>query len=250
MIHFPRSLTTAELEFVRWVLPNECETYRLALERIENDIIVGEGRWGHGDLMMGNQGAELDLSLGMAPVVAYGECQTRGGGSISISVHDPNPDNLIEVQFSGLWPIPDDIEVTSGWTYSYWKPGMPCPATGEMVREVVLTDSNLHPLYTLAISTAKHVVWLHHHATGFNQMIAVTGFADEVFRTHQIRDAKLVTQPAKMFETLAEYSDSDLRHALLEQNSIASRKFDAGKIALPPERVKPSIIGKLFTRHK
>jgi hypothetical protein len=206
--------------------------------------VIGEGRWGHGDLMIGSEGTELDLSLGMSPIVAFGEC-LLAEAPLSISIHELNADELVEIQFSGAWPIEPDISVTSGWTYSYWKPGMPCPATGSDVREVSLTDAHAIARYTLVISPAKRVVWLYHHHSGFNQLLALTGFADEVFRTHQIRDANFVTQPSRLFERLAEFSDGDLRCAALELNKTSSRRFDASSIVIL-DRKKKSMFGNLF----
>jgi hypothetical protein len=247
-MNYPRTLTQAELEFIRWLLPDECPVYRGILAGIESGIAVGEGRWGVGDVMVGTPGTDVDRSLGMSAVVAFGECMI-GSTELSISIHEPNVDDLTEIQFSGIWPVPEEPTVTSGWTYSYWKPGMPCPATATIVREVVLSDSHLLPLYTLAISEAKRVVWLHHHDSGFNQLLSLTGFADEVFRTHRIRDANMVTHPAKLFERLAEFSDGDLQRAAIEYNKTTSRRFDDSPIAVAPRPVKQSFLGKLFGKN-
>lgn len=197
--------------------------------------------------MLGVSGTELDLTLGMAPVVAYGECIV-GEDQLSLSIHELNADNLIEIQFSGVWPIPDEMTVASGWTYSYWKPGMPCPATNTPVREVRLTDPAGTPLYTLALSPAKRVVWLYHHSNGFNQLIALTGFADEVFRTHKIRDANVVTHPATLLERVDEFSDDDLRHAAIEYNMTSTRRFDATKVAITAKAKEKSLIARLLGR--
>lgn len=246
-MNFPRALTASELTLVRWLLPTTCSTYAELLRGIESSVAIGEGRWGLGDLMLGSTDTELDLTLTMAPIVAFGECSVAGE-TLSINIHELNVDDLIEIQFSGVWPIPENVSTASAWTYSYWKPGMPCPATGGTVREVSLRDNSGDVLYTLAISATKRIVWLHHNKSGYNQSIALTGFADEVFRTHNIRDAKAVTHPVTLFDRLAEFSDDDLRHACMSYNRVAKHKFDASNLVLSPMAKEKSLIARLLGR--
>src|SRR5690242_3935047 len=103
----PRSLTHTELEFIRWLLPEHSSVYTTTLKQIEKGSVLGEGRWGAGDLMIGNPNTSIDLTLGMTPVIAYGEC-IIGAEKLTISIHEPNIDDQIEIHFAGIYPLPED----------------------------------------------------------------------------------------------------------------------------------------------
>lgn len=241
----PRSLSVAELEFIRWLLPEHSEVYAQTLKTIESGQVIGEGRWGLGDIMIGNNNIEIDHTLSMMPVIALGECITNLG-SLSISIHEPNLDDMIEVQFSGIFPLPEHIEVISGWTYSYWHPGLPSPSTGEAVREVMLLTTTNIPRYTIVLSPSNKMLWCYDHVTKFNQLLTVTGFMDELLRTHGIRDAALVTNPTKMFEQLNNFSDTDIRKAFSKYARVTVRKLDVSDIVIEQSSTKTSLISKLF----
>ncbi len=242
---FPRSLSFAELEFIRWLLPEHADVYARTLKTIEAGYVIGEGRWGLGDLMIGHNNTQIDRSLSMMSIIAVGECSTNLG-SVSISIHEPNLDEMIEVQFSGIFPLPEHIEVISGWTYSYWHPGLPCPSTGQEVREVILYTTTAIPRYTIVLSPSSKTLWCYDHSTKFNQLLTVTGFMDELLRTHRLRDAALVTNPTKMFVQLHNYSDADIRKAFSEYAKVTVRKFDLSDIVIEQHSAKTSLISKLF----
>ncbi|HYM19729.1 MAG TPA: hypothetical protein VEW28_01860 [Candidatus Kapabacteria bacterium] len=246
-MNFPRSLTNEELNILSWLLPEHSSVYGSLLWNIRSRIVLGEGRWGTGDLVMGSSDMQIDVTLPMTPAIAYGECFV-GDETLSVSAHEKNIDDQIEVQFSGVFPISENIDTASGWTYSYWKPGMPCPATGEPVREAALYEASGAIKYTLAISSAKKTIWLHHHASAYNQFIGITAFADELFRTHHIRDADAVMHPASVFTRLSEFTDADLRRALIEYNTFGIRKFDVEGIAREEKVEKKSLLAKLLKK--
>jgi hypothetical protein len=247
-MNFPRSLNHEELEFIRWLLPETSSVYGSLLWNIQARIILGEGRWGSGDLIMGESGMRIDMMMPMSPVVAYGECYI-GETLLTVSVHEANTDEQIEIQFSGVYPLPQNISVSSGWTFSYWIPGMPCPATGGPVREVDLHDGSGNARYTIAISPSKKRLWLYHHASRYNQLLGITAFADELFRTHHIRDAEAVTHPNTMFDRLNEFTDGDLRQALLSYNTFGLHKFDTEGLVRVEKEDKKSFLGKLFNKN-
>ncbi len=241
---YPRKLTTAEKELLFWLLPENIPAYTTYNNFVQSSQIVGEGRWGEGNLILDKKISSIDLTLGMPPVVAFGECQVNNA-QLTISVHELNIDDQLEVQFSGVFPIPD-AEIKNKWCYSYWKPEDPCPATGAPVKEIRLTDESNKVLYVLSISPKKKVLWLHHSTSGFNQLIPVTAFYDELLRTKHIRDAKLISHPATFFEKVNDFSDGQYIKALLEYNKKASRKFDASDIVIEVPKKKKGILQKLF----
>ena len=192
---YPRSLTSVETELLRWLLPINVLAYKPYNYFAKDSQVIGEGRWGEGDLILDKKKLLIDLTLGMSPVVAYGECDLNGN-KLSISVHDFNIDDQLEIQFSGVFPIPDSVIVNNKWCYSYWKPGDVCPATQTQIKEIFIRNNVSVVLYVLAISPAKKVIWLHNTVSGFNQLQPLTSFYDELLRAKHIRDAKLISHPA------------------------------------------------------
>ena len=226
------------------MLPENTPAYKPYKDFLGNSQIIGEGRWGIGDLIFDKKNSPIDLTLGMPPVVAYAECQIANS-QLTISVHEFNIDDQLEVQFSGVFPTPE-AEIKIKWCYSYWKPGDSCPATGGEVKEITLMNSAGNILFVLAISPQKKVLWLHHIVSGFNQLLPITAFYDELLRTKHIRDAKLISHPGTLFERLNDFSDYEYRKALLEYNKKASRKFDASDITIVAPKKKKSLFQRLF----
>jgi hypothetical protein len=244
---YPRQLLPQEKELLLWLLPEHISAYFPYKNFVQTSQVIGEGRWGEGNLLLDNKISSIDLTLGMPPVVAYGEC-TINNSPLSISVHEFNIDEQLEVQFSGVFPIPELPVINSKWSYSYWKPGDPCPATQTKVKEIVIRNSSGSIKYILAISAAKKVLWLHHAGSGFNQLIPVTAFYDELLRAKHIRDGALISHPATFFERVNDFTDAEYITALLEYNKKASRKFDSSDIGIEVVFTKKSLFQKLFKK--
>lgn len=242
---YPRDLSSIEKEILDWLLPENISAYKPFHDFVKSSQIIGEGRWGEGNLILDKKISSIDLTLGMSQVIAFGECMI-GNETLTISVHDLNVDDQLEVQFSGIFPIPENSIITNKWCYSYWKPGDPCPATHTKIREIEIKDKSNSPLYVLAISKAKKVIWLHHAVNGFNQLIPLTAFYDELLRAKHIRDAKLISHPASFFELINDFSDMQFRKALFEYNKNAKHKVDLAEIVIETEQPKKSILQKLF----
>ena len=227
MKEFPRQLTDVEREFLYWLLPLEKDGYQKFNEFVQKAIALGEGRWGEGDLMLGPKPAAIDKTLGMEPIIAYGEC-IMNGQLLTISVHDLNADDQLEAQF-GIYPLPADPTVELGWCYSYWKPGDESPATAEPVREVALPRRDKQEASILVISKSQKSLWLH-HPNGMNRLLPVTGLNDELLRTRGIRDFDQVSNTAQFFTRVDDFSDADVRLAFAEYIKRSGRNFGTGEI--------------------
>ncbi len=244
---YPRQLQFQEKEILLWLLPDNITAYKPYNDFLKSSQVIGEGRWGEGNLLLDKKASSIDLSLGMPPVVAYGEC-TINESPLSISIHEFNIDDQLEIQFSGAFPISEPQSIRNQWCYSYWKPGDPCPATGGAIREISITNTSHSVVYVLAISPMKKVLWLHHSQTGFNQLIPVTAFYDELLRAKHIRDGALISRPATFFERINEFTDAEYIVALLEYDKKATRKFDSSNIVIESEKIKKSLFQKLFIK--
>ncbi|MEI8134319.1 MAG: hypothetical protein WCH46_04460 [bacterium] len=243
---FPRQASETEIELLRWLLPHSSLGYLPYREFITKAQIIGEGRWGEGDLIFDTKLSTIDRTLGMMPVVSYGEFETNQR-AFSISIHDFNVDDQLEVQFSGVYPV-SGSNIKMKWCYSYWKSGDKCPATDSEVREVVIQDNSESIIYVLAISPAKKVLWMHSVQTGFNQLIPITSFYDELLRVKHIRDATLISKPSTFFEQVENFTDDDFKKALLEYNKKANHKFDLSNMLQKSTAPKKSILQKIFGR--
>ncbi len=228
-------------------MPEHIPGYKSYCDFLRVSEVIGEGRWGEGNLILDKKHSDIDLTLGMPPVVAYGEC-TVNSLPLSVSVHEFNIDGQLEVQFSGAFPIPQSPSIGEKWTYSYWHPGDPCPATNTRAKEITIKTNSNSVKYVLAISVAQKVLWLHHEGSGFNQLIPVTGFYDELLRVKHIRDAALISHPATFFEKVNDFTDAEYITALLEYDKKASRKFDSSDIVIESVKAKKSLFQKLFTK--
>ena len=239
--NFPRELTPFETEILTWLLPKDHAGYHEYSDFALKASVLGEGRWGSGDYVLAHEPREIDLTSGMQPVVAFGEVKLDSG-TITLSAHEIE-DGMMEVQFGSSELIPSHTRVIAKWCYSYWKLGAPCPATGSTVREITFYDASAKVVYVLAISKLQRNVWLHHAKTGFNQLLAVTGYYESLLRLkHDVKRA-MPSSNREFFDQLDSWSDSEMYAALLDYNTEA-RKFDASLIVSAPIP-KPTIFAKL-----
>ncbi|MEO6940646.1 MAG: hypothetical protein ABI444_10980 [Candidatus Kapaibacterium sp.] len=239
--NFPRELTPFEAEILAWILPSDRAGYREYAEFVRAAKVLGEGRWGTGDYLLAHEAHEIDLTSGMRPVIAFGEIKLDSG-TLTLSTHEPE-DGMMEVQFGSVELIESHSRIISKWCYSYWKPGEPCPATGSRIREITYYDANAKPLYVLAISKMQRNVWLHHAKSGFNQLLAVTGYYESLLRLKHEAKRAMPTSNREFFDQLDTWSDNEMYAALLDYNTEA-RKFDASLIVSAPQS-KPTLFAKM-----
>jgi len=230
---FPRTPSRREIEWLDFLLPAERPGYRPLRERLRTSMVIGEGRWGAGDLVFGMPEDEIDLTEGMQPVVSYGEVNGCTSDDrrfiITLSLHQPNEEGLVEFQIGaeGEKGVPDEFRETSRWSYSYWSPGAPCPATGASVREVPL---NPQEDMLLVISPVKRVIWIHDRHDMTNTLIPVTNFYNELMLLKGIRDPDIALDHKRLFTELGDFTSAELRGAFVRYN-LAFRKIDPDRVA-------------------
>jgi hypothetical protein len=248
---FPRELSTQEQAWIEWLLPTDKLGYKQFREQIEKLVILGEGRWGKNDFILGRIGQEIDLTEKMHPTFAFGfihgiiigvECD------VTISIHEPNEIGQIEMQISpsSSEEIPYELKELKRWTYSTWKPGENCPATGKQVREVNIKTAGDFS-YTLAISPAQKVLWLHSPIDGTNHLIPVTNFYNELMILKQIRDPKVALDHKNLFTYLQQFTDAELIGAFKHYN-VLYKKVDIALFDSIPAKKNPlkAIFKKFF----
>jgi len=251
---FPRPASPGEEGWLDLLLPSDRPGYRPLREYLRGLVVIGEGRWGRGDLVFGHEGQEIDHTEGMQPVVSYGEIDAVNDGAgfvITLSVHQPNDDGEVEFQIGtrGAPELPDGFTERSRWSYACWSPGEPCPATRGPVREIPL---NPGADLLLVISPAKHVLWLHDVREGTSTLIPVTNFHNELMLLKGVRDPAVAFDHGRLFTATEEFSAGELGQAFVRYN-LSFRKIDPARLpgAGDIPREHPSLgerIIKLFRR--
>lgn len=247
---YPRELSAFENHALRLLLPLDRDGYKPYNEFLTRAQVIGEGRWGIGDLILAEEPSPIDLTAGMNPVVAYGELTLRQSPTLTVSIHTPE-DGQMEVQFGGDTVAYKTEDILSYWTYSSWKPGDADPGSDTKLRTIVLQDRNSKVLYVLAISAFHRSIWVHQVRTGFNQLLPVTGFYEYLIRAKAAEAGRESFRPSGLFQQLNDFTDEELRMGLLRYND-ENRKFDASEvvreITMKP-RILAQIVGKLFGKH-
>lgn len=249
---YPQPASARESGWLDLLLPAERPGYAPLREHLRGLVVIGEGRWGRGDMVFGRPGQEIDLTEGMQPVVSYGEVNASIGTEdfiITLSVHQPNDEDQVEFQIGvrDIAELPDAFTERSSWTYARWNPGQPCPATGAPVRAVSLNnDRNL----LLVISPARRVLWLHDMLDGTSTLLPVTNFYNELMLLKGIRDPQVALDHRRLFNHPDEFTDVDLRESFIRYN-LAFRKVVPERVVEPrPEPPKSRSImdriGNLF----
>lgn len=225
----PRSVTPVESEWLRFLLPEDRPGYRDLRARLEPLVVLGEGRWGEGDLVLGVAGQEIDLEAGMEPVAAFGQIVGDGDHVVTLTLHQPDDEGRIEFQIGGVDPgEATGFRERARWSYSYWSPGAPCPATGGRVREITLIAGEL----ILAISPTARSLWLFDRGDRTNRLLPVTNFYNELVMSLGIREARLALDHTRLFTETTLFSDGDLRTAFIRYNGTF-RKVDPDRFIEP-----------------
>jgi hypothetical protein len=249
-VPYPRELSDFENRALQMLLPLDRDGYKPYYEFLTRAQVIGEGRWGIGDLILAEAPSEIDLTAGMNPVVAYGELTLRQSATLTVSIHTPE-DRQMEVQFGGDTAAYKPEDILSSWTYSSWKPGDADPGSGATLRTIQFQDKNAKVLYVLAISTFHRSIWVHHVLSSFNQLLPVTGFYEYLIRAKAAEAGRESFRPSGLFQQLNDFTDEELRMGLLHYND-ENRKFDATAVAREPivkQGALAQLVGKLFGKH-
>lgn len=241
MGEFPRLLTEREVQWLDFLLPESSPGYREFRQGLRNLMVLGEGRWGENDLILGHEGEQIDLTEGMYPTVSSGEIIARGANgtefTITLSVHQPNSEGMVEFQVGtpGLDELPGEYSEISRWSYAGWSPGNECPATGGSIREISLNPSGD---LLLAISPVKGVVWLYDGTAMTSTLIPVSSFYNEIMLLRRQRDPSVALDYKRLFTELESFNDAELRDSFVRYNN-SFRKVDPDRLLKPQLPAQP-----------
>ncbi|MFI5145012.1 MAG: hypothetical protein ACHQJ4_05390 [Ignavibacteria bacterium] len=240
--NFPRQLIEREKEWLFFLLPSGRPGYHLYRDKIDSMCVIGEGRFGEGNYVLGYEGDEPDLSYSSLPMFATGQVIFKEC-TIQVSIHELY-DNKIEISINNVYGegIPDELTEISRWTYSNWLPGTISPFPDDKLRETdILTGSRKA---VLAISQNRRTIWLYESNSGMNYIIPVTNFLNELMRGNTKIDRTKGININYIFENLDLFSDDDFVKAFVQYNK-QYRKIDLpdAEIAKPK---KSGFIKKIF----
>lgn len=242
---YPRKLSDRETEWLFYLLPEDRPLYAEYRAKINSMLVIGEGRFGEGNLVLGHEGDEPDLSYSSLPVFAcgqiiYKECR------LQISIHEIY-DNKIEVSISNISgdKIPGTLTEASKWSYSYWKPGSASPFEGDRLREIDIKKAKGE--LVLVLSPKNLSVWLYEAKTGLNRIIPVTNFINELLRGNASIDKTKGINIAYVFENLKKFSDAEFVKALVQYNK-QWKKVELYDSDAAIEEEKKGLFKKLFTK--
>ncbi|MFQ5798512.1 MAG: hypothetical protein ACE5H0_07450 [Bacteroidota bacterium] len=223
---YPRKLAKREQEFLYWLLPDERTGYHHYRDLLETMVVLGEGRRGKGNLVLGHPGDVLDLDAPLASVFAFGVIEGEDK-NILVTIREEQ-EHQVEVEIVGSKSdkVPDQFAEKRRWSYSSWSPGDLGPSSGGMVREVKMRGKENFTL-VLAISPPEKRLWIYDAKSQVNHLIPVTNFYNELMMLKGIRDPNLALQSAKLFSRLSKFSDEDLARAFLSYNRLR-KKVEVG----------------------
>jgi hypothetical protein len=221
MEKFPRALTDKEKYLLLSVLPENKPGYKRYREKIEELVVIGQGRFSRDNMILGKPGAKPDLSFPSTPIFAIGTVNCKET-QIDIAIHEEIENEIeFDISTNNAHNLAEDFTELSNWNYSEWIPGMDAPNDNSKVREIIIIPDNL----ILTIAPAHKKIWLHKIETGVNHLIPLSNFYNQLMMVKDIRNSKIALNPGLFFDQLYEYSDADLVSAFITYNKYIKR-FD------------------------
>lgn len=237
---YPRPLSAREREWIGWLLPSGCPVYLGFREKILTLEVIGEGRRGKGEIILGNAGDTADFSEPLPPVFVYGMIETDNG-NISITIREMLIDQVsIEIVIHGREEIPEQYSERRRWTYSTWSPGQACPQCQRSCREVAMrVEHSPEVFFVLAVCSIDKRLWVHESSSCVNRLIPVTNYYNELMLHKGIRNPGIALDSKNLFKNLPDYSDAELSSAFQSYNRLKT-KFQVKGSILPEQTTDKS----------
>lgn len=217
MENFPRKLTELEKYLLFSVLPENKTGYNAYRKKIETLSVIGKGRFGETNLVLGKAESIPDLTAPSAPVFAIGFVIFEKNKA-DIVVHEQIDDEIeFDISFSN--PVKENLHEINKWNYSEWIPGSNAPGDNSSVREVEIVKNE----FILAVASRHKKVWLHSTSNGINLLLPVTNFYNYLMMAKNIRSAEIVFKPERLFSDLNSFKDDELRQAFIAYNKYFKR---------------------------
>ena len=237
---FPRTLTEKEKEWLFTALPENKIGYKKYRDLIDSFSVIGYGRFGKGNLVLGDQNDTVDLEDSSSPIFAISNVAFEEA-NIYVTIHEEF-DNQVEVDIKSMLgeKIPNNLHQTKIWTYSTWLPGQKAPSDNSDVREIHLIRDEL----VLAILPTHKKIWIYNSKSGINHFIPVTNYYNELMHLLENRDPETALNPGRLFANANDFTDEQLAQAFLVYNKHWNRvELDYHLFEKKDDQKKKSIFG-------
>lgn len=208
MKEFPQKLSQVEQNLLLLLLPEDKPGYARYRKFINDYFIIGEGRFGEGNYILGKVDDEIDLEISSSAILTSGIIETDKA-TFEISINEIQ-DNKIEFSIS---PYPDENEiykVEKVVTLSNWIPGKKSP-DGNKVKLFPIDGLN----YILVIAPSDHKIWLYEKSSGINYPIPISNFYNELLRLKRETRNEAYKSPNKLFDEIETFKESEIILAFL-----------------------------------
>lgn len=211
---FPRDLTDKEKIWLYTALPENKIGYKKYRDLIENLFVIGYGRFGEGNFVLGDANDVVDLEDPSAPIFAISNIAFNEA-DIYVTIHEEFDDQIeVDIKSINSESIPENLHQTKIWTYSTWLPGQKAPSDNSFVREVHLIRNEL----VLAIATVHKKIWVYNSKSGINHFVPVTNYYNELMLLLENKDAETALNPGRLFTHMNEFTDEQLAQGFLVYN--------------------------------
>jgi hypothetical protein len=237
---FPRELTQREYDWLLTALPENKIGYKKYRDLVENLVVIGCGRFGAGNLVLGEEDDVVDLEDPSAPIFAIANISYQNA-NIYVTIHEMF-ENQIEVDIKSVNGeiIPDDLGTAIVWTYSNWVPGDKAPHDNTPVREIAIVKNEL----ILVFAPIHKKVWVYNSKSGINHFIPVTNYYNELMILMGNKDPETALDPGRIFTNLDEFSNQQLIDGFLIYNKRWHRiELDPQLLNKKPDEKKKSFFG-------
>ncbi len=207
---FPRDLSELEVNLLKSILPENKPGYKKIADEIFNLKVIGRGRFGGNNYVIGSEEDDVDLSLSSSPILAAGY-KTIGGRRFYILLHEENEDKY-EIDYQ-------EVDEGTDYSFSDWIPGGEFPLDDEPLREVTI----VHGKIMLAISKGLKRIWIHEIDSGINTFIPVANFYNEIMRMKNERNPEIALKVNRLFTNLNDFTDNDLISGFIAYNQYLKK---------------------------
>ena len=212
--YFPRKLKLREREWLFTALPEKKLGYMQYREIIDGLTVIGFGRFGGGNLILGTEGDIIDLEVSSSPIFAVSNISFENA-NVYVTIHEELERQIeIDLKIDNEENISDDLSRSKIWSYSNWVPGEKAPHDNSGVREIHLVKNEI----VLAIAPHHKKIWVYNSKSGINHFVPVSNFYNEMILQTEIKDPAIALNPGRLFTNLDEFSDEQLTAGFLTYN--------------------------------
>ena len=236
-----RKLDPAELNVLLAILPADKPAYNKYRKRLEEFFVIGYGRFGSHNLVLGKPGDEPDFTLPSSPVFAFGEAES-GNIRIDVTIHEEEEEKIeveiVKTPFDAELPsiTPDRVN-----SLSFFGPVDPDPAF-EPLRTVELIKDGFYLSFLIHLKK----ILLTDISSGYNALVPVSNFYNELMFVKNIRDPKIALKPQLFFNDVEHYTDSDFKEAFIRYNKIFRRAEIEFNLSVTSPSTKEGFLSKIF----